>query len=182
MKDRVLKVRKEAGLNQEDFAKKINLTKNYISLIETGNRVPSDRTISDICREFHVNEEWLRNGTGEMFVPQSREDEIENTVRKLLTNESDSFKSRFISMLARLSTSDWERLESEAMRLLDLKKEEMADSIEPANIQQTAPMAQKSFEELSDDERVELYRRHLELERKAREKSEALQDNTLKSS
>lgn len=43
-------------------------------------------------------------------------------------------------------------------------------------------MAQKSFEELSDDERVELYRRHLELERKAREKSEALQDNTLKSS
>ncbi len=117
-----------------------------------------------------------------MFVPQSREDEIENTVRKLLTNESDSFKSRFISMLARLSTSDWERLESEAMRLLDLKKEEMADSIEPANIQQTAPMAQKSFEELSDDERVELYRRHLELERKAREKSEALQNNTLKSS
>ena len=66
MKDRVLKVRKEAGLNQEDFAKKLNLTKNYISLIETGNRVPSDRTISDICREFNVNEEWLRNGTPPM--------------------------------------------------------------------------------------------------------------------
>lgn len=68
MKDRILKVRKEAKLNQEDFAKKINLTKNYISLIETGNRIPSDRTISDICREFNINEEWLRIGKEPMKI------------------------------------------------------------------------------------------------------------------
>ena len=182
MKDRIKQIRKIKNLTQQEFATKLGIKRSTISNYEMGRNTPVDSVISLICREFHVNEEWLRNGTGEMFVPQSREDEIENTVRKLLTSESDSFKSRFISMLARLSTSDWERLESEAIRLLDLKKEEMADSIEPANIQQTAPMAQKSFEELSDDERVELYRRHLELERKAREKPEALQDNTLKSS
>lgn len=67
MKNRILQVRKHAKLNQEDFGAKLNLTKNYISLIETGNRVPSDRTISDICREFNVNEDWLRNGIGNPY-------------------------------------------------------------------------------------------------------------------
>lgn len=62
MKDRILKIRKEAELSQEEFAKRLKLTKNYISLIETGKRVPSDRTISDICREFNINEKWIRYG------------------------------------------------------------------------------------------------------------------------
>ena len=66
MKNRILKIRKDSKLNQEDFGLRLNLTKNYISLIETGNRIPSDRTISDICREFNVNEDWLKNGTGDM--------------------------------------------------------------------------------------------------------------------
>ena len=48
MKNRILKIRKDSKLNQEDFGLRLNLTKNYISLIETGNRIPSDRTISDI--------------------------------------------------------------------------------------------------------------------------------------
>lgn len=68
MKQRILKIRKEAKLNQDDFAKRLNLTKNYISLIETGNRIPSDRTISDICREFSINEDWLRYGTEPMKI------------------------------------------------------------------------------------------------------------------
>ena len=67
MKNRILKIRKDSKLNQEDFGLRLNLTKNYISLIETGNRIPSDRTISDICREFNVNEDWLKNGTGDMY-------------------------------------------------------------------------------------------------------------------
>lgn len=122
MKDRIKQIRKAKNLTQQEFATKLGIKRSTIANYEIGKNNPVDSVISLICREFHVNEEWLRNGTGEMFVPQSREDEIENTVRKLLTSESDSFKSRFISMLARLSTSDWERLESEAIRLLDLKK------------------------------------------------------------
>lgn len=68
MMQRILKIRKDAKLNQADFAKRLNLTKNYISLIETGNRTPSDRTISDICREFNINEDWLRYGTEPMRI------------------------------------------------------------------------------------------------------------------
>ena len=84
MKERIQKIRKDAGLNQEDFAKKIGLSKNYISLIETGNRIPSDRTISDICREFDVKEEWLRKGVGSIYV------ERDGSFTELLSDIDDS--------------------------------------------------------------------------------------------
>ncbi len=66
MNKRILEIRKDAGKTQDVFAEKLGLTKNFISLIETGKREPSDRTIKDICREFNINEDWLRTGKGEM--------------------------------------------------------------------------------------------------------------------
>lgn len=66
MKNRILKVRKENHLTQDSFAEKLNLSKNFVWMLEKGERVPSDRTISDICTKFGINEEWLRTGNGEM--------------------------------------------------------------------------------------------------------------------
>lgn len=66
--DRVLQIRKENKLTQDDFAKKIKLSKNFVWMLEKGERVPSDRTISDICREFSISEEWLKTGTGDMYI------------------------------------------------------------------------------------------------------------------
>ena len=60
--DRVLQIRKENKMTQDDFAKKIKLSKNFVWMLEKGERVPSDRTISDICREFSISEEWLKTG------------------------------------------------------------------------------------------------------------------------
>ena len=74
MKDRICAIRKEAKLTQAEFADKLGLTKNFISLLENGNRIPSDRTISDICREFRVNEKWLRTGEGPMYLPEADDD------------------------------------------------------------------------------------------------------------
>ena len=82
MKDRIRLIRKESGLTQEEFAKKIDLTKNYISLVENGGRTLADRTVSDICRIFSINEDWLRNGIGEMRAPS--EDEEAGYVSELL--------------------------------------------------------------------------------------------------
>lgn len=73
MNNRIRKIREALGLNQNDFAQKINLQRNSITLIETGKRNPSDRTISDICSEFNVNENWLRYGEGEMFIKATPE-------------------------------------------------------------------------------------------------------------
>lgn len=66
--DRVLQIRKENKLTQDDFAKKIKLSKNFVWMLEKGERVPSDRTISDICREFSISEEWLKTGNGDMYI------------------------------------------------------------------------------------------------------------------
>lgn len=145
MKDRIKQIRKAKNLTQQEFATKLGIKRSTIANYEIGKNNPVDSVISLICREFNVNEEWLRNGIGDMFLPKSREYEIEQAVRSLFDSESDSFKSRFIAMLSKLSTSDWERLEQEAIKLLDSKKEEFADNIEPANIQTEVEKAEEEY-------------------------------------
>jgi len=121
LNERLKKLRKTLDLTQQEFADKIGSKRNTIAKYETGVNTPSTAVISLICREFNVCEEWLRTGNGEMFLPSNREDEISKMVKKLLNNESNTFKSRFITMLANLSDSDWERLEIEARKLLNNK-------------------------------------------------------------
>lgn len=91
MKNRILKIRKDSKLNQEDFGLRLNLTKNYISLIETGNRIPSDRTISDICGKFNVNEDWLKNGTGDMY--KEKDGSFSELLVELEDSDDDFIKS-----------------------------------------------------------------------------------------
>lgn len=67
LKDKIKKVRKELDLTQQKFADKLGVKRNTIAMYEMGKTVPSEQTIKSICREFNVNEEWLRNGNGEMF-------------------------------------------------------------------------------------------------------------------
>ena len=76
MKDRIKKIRKESGLTQVDFGERIGVKGNTITNYENGLRTPTDAVILSICREFDVNEEWLRNGTGEMFVQKSKDEQI----------------------------------------------------------------------------------------------------------
>lgn len=67
MKSRIHAVRAQADLTMAEFAKRIGMTTSSISLFESGKATPSDRTVLSICREFGVNEQWLRTGEGEMF-------------------------------------------------------------------------------------------------------------------
>lgn len=71
MVNRIIELRKINNLSQEKFAEKLNLSRNFINQVETGKKNFSDRTILDICREFNVNEEWLRTGEGEMYSSSS---------------------------------------------------------------------------------------------------------------
>ena len=52
---RIIEIRKENGLSQEKFAEKLNLSRNFITQVETGKKNFSDRTIIDICESFFVN-------------------------------------------------------------------------------------------------------------------------------
>lgn len=122
LNERIKKVRKALDLTQQEFGKKIGMKQNTIALIE-GGRNTSDQTIFAICREFNVNETWLRTGEGDMFVPMSRDDQITDFVADVLKDEDDSFKRRFVAALSKLSESEWEVLEKIALDLADNKKD-----------------------------------------------------------
>lgn len=108
---RIKEIRKNANVNQDTFAEKIGLTKNFVSLIETGGRVPSDRTIKDICRIFSVNEEWLRNGTGEMYLPKTKEQELGDFIGDVMADLDESFRKRLVLALSKLTPEQWDLLE-----------------------------------------------------------------------
>lgn len=122
MNTRITDVRKSVGLTQGEFAEKLGLTRNFISLIENGNRIPSDRTITDICREFGISEKWLRTGEGDMRIPMSRDEEIADMVGKALSG-SNEFKKAVIRMICSRSESELEALEKMLTQLVaDLEK------------------------------------------------------------
>lgn len=98
-------------LTQQEFADRIKVKRNTVATYELGRSEPSDAAISLICKEFNVNERWLRTGEGEIFLQMTRDEEIAAFIGGALAKETDSFKKRFISMLARLKESDWEVLE-----------------------------------------------------------------------
>jgi len=69
--ERIKTVVSDSGLTKTAFAERLNITQAYVSALCLGKKTPSDRTIIDICREFDVNETWLRTGAGKMFVQPS---------------------------------------------------------------------------------------------------------------
>ncbi len=123
MHERLKQLRKQLDMTQQEFADRIGIKRNSFANYETGRNTPLDAIIVSICREFNVNEEWLRNGTGSMFIKKERGDEIAEVVNKLLSDEDNTFKTKFITMLSELSVSDWKYLEKVARKLLDNDKQ-----------------------------------------------------------
>lgn len=89
MNERIKLIRKEAKLSQEEFGNRIRITKSSVSLLESGRNNPSEQTIRLICREFSINEEWLRTGEGEMFRVLPEEDELSVYIEELLDGVDD---------------------------------------------------------------------------------------------
>lgn len=83
MNERIRELRKALGLNQTEFGEKIGIKQGSIAGYESGARTPIDSVILSMCREFNVNEEWLRTGEGEMFSPISQEDEFMRAAAEL---------------------------------------------------------------------------------------------------
>lgn len=95
---RIRDARKELRKTQREFAESLGMSENYIWQIEKGQREPSDRTIADICRVFHVNEAWIRIGEGDPFTPLSRFDELADIFAAVQVGKDD--KSRLIRAMA----------------------------------------------------------------------------------
>lgn len=123
MNERIKKIIEELGLKKVDFANRLHISQPFASELCSGAKSPSDRTISDICREFGVREAWLRTGEGEMFVQDTQSEQVAAFLADLTKDDSDTFKKRFVEMLAGLSPADWGLLERMAEKLTQKKEE-----------------------------------------------------------
>ena len=126
--ERVKQLRKTLDLTMEKFGEKIGVKKSAISLIESGKNSLTEQMIKSICREFDVDEEWLRNGTGSMFIERTRDEEMAKFIGTIQSVDDDSFMKKFISMLAKLDESEWKLLEKMALKLT---KENEEDQVSP---------------------------------------------------
>ena len=111
---RVKAVRKELGMTLDAFGKRVGVTKTAISNIENGARCLTDQMLLSICREFGVNETWLRTGAGEPFMPPSRSEEMGRLVKSLMADKPESYRSRLITALLRFDADgpEWQLLEN----------------------------------------------------------------------
>lgn len=123
MHTRINEVVKMVDLTKTEFGKRINISQGMVSRICSGDANPSDRTISDICREFGVNEVWLRTGKGDPF----KERTLEETIMRFAvqTNKgSDDFRKAYVAMLANLSDDGWKGLQEMYDKLSEIYKKE----------------------------------------------------------
>lgn len=161
MNVRLKQIRKALNLTQQEFADRLKIKRNTVATYETGKSNPSDAAVSLICREINVREEWLRNGTGEMFkaAPSSALDALSEEYG--LSNAAYVMVEKFVN------------LKPEAQETIFNYVREVAAAFQSGEISPMAPAAPPAdFSELSVDEKVELYRQELEKEEKAAEKSE----------
>ncbi len=111
MKNRIKQIRKENNLTQIEFGERIGVKGNTITNYETGLRNPTDAIILSICREFSINEEWLRTGNGEMHTLQAKADQLNKMFSDVNKLDDGDFKRRFIEALSKLSDDGWNALE-----------------------------------------------------------------------
>ena len=154
--NRIKEIRKEAGLTQDQFGGRLGVKKNTISQIENGVNAVSDQLRRSICREFHVSEEWLRTGRGEMFAPRSREEEVEAAVQRLLSGQRPDFKRRLVTVLSALNEDQWEVLEEKLLEIV----------------------GERAGPELKARQEAEAYYQDLLTEKEPAEKSSALPDTS----
>lgn len=97
MNERIRKLRKALDMTQQAFADKLGVKRNTVGQWECGINSITDQIALSICREFNVSEDWLRNGTGEMFITKES-DEIDSLVKKYgLSNDDRILIEKYVN-------------------------------------------------------------------------------------
>lgn len=118
--ERIEILRKDLSMSRRVFGERLGVSESVIVNIEYDRLKRPDQKESLyklICKEFNVNEEWLRTGNGEMFVPLTRNQLITEFAADLVM-EDNTFKKRLFEALAKLNESEWEVLEKLADSLI----------------------------------------------------------------
>ena len=158
MNKRIKELRIQLGLTLEEFGNSLGFSRSSMSNIETGYRGVTDRLIIAIVNTYNVSEDWLRHGTGEMFI-ESKESHLSELAKQYAL---DDMEVKIVEAFLELSPD------------------------KRAAIKEYVSVLAKSFVEKSEEEiiqekidkEVEAYRRELEIEARVKEKS-YLSDDTL---
>lgn len=109
--ERIRYLRKsELKMTQQTFASRIKISRSNMGNIETGEVSVTDRVISSICEEFGVNEDWLRNGLGNIFIDKSREEEIAEIMAETLKSDISVNSQRIMKALSKLNEKELETI------------------------------------------------------------------------
>ncbi len=87
---RLKKIRKALELSQEEFGRKIGLTRGAIAAVEADGNNFSQDVLCKLIQTFNVNINYLLVGIGNMFIPPKFEQAQEGLaleVRKILREE-----------------------------------------------------------------------------------------------
>lgn len=122
MNERIKKLRKELDLTQQKFADRLGVKRNTVGQWECGINAITDRVIYSICREFNVNEDWLRSGEGEMFEQLTEQEKIMKYTAMLLRDTDSAVASAiqsFIVTYEQLDDTSKATLEKIALQYID---------------------------------------------------------------
>lgn len=125
MNERLKKIRKALDLTQQEFANRIGVKRNTVATYEMGRSSPSDSAVSLICREFNVNENWLRNGGSDddMFVKLNEDEELFMYTQMLLDSTTDDVIANMIKKFICI----YEKLDSDSKKILMNIADELID-------------------------------------------------------
>lgn len=112
MNTRIKEIRNALNLTQTEFGERIGFSRPMVANLEGAGRAEvKDHAIHLICKEYNVNEDWLRTGEGEMFLEKTLDEEIATFIGRIQMDDTNNFKKRFISALSKLDEDEWEVLE-----------------------------------------------------------------------
>ena len=159
MNERIKKLRKVLDLTQQEFGERLGIKRNTIATYESGRNDPIDAVVSLICKEFNVNEEWLRGGTGEMFkaAPSTALDALA---------EEYCYSHRDYVIVEKFSNLSRKDRDVILNFIMDV-------SAGCYDVPEDTPAIPKEAAEIDIDAAVEAYRRTLELQKKAAAESSA---------
>lgn len=126
MNERLKTLRKSLDLTQAQFAERVGVKPNTISQYESGRNNPTDAVLALICREYGVNEVWLRTGIGPMLVPRTRRDDLFDFARRILGGELSDLEAAVVTVLAETTEEEWQVFDRKLRALYAAWQEEQS--------------------------------------------------------
>ncbi len=119
MNKRIKELRSILGLTQEEFGKKIGLTRSAISYLESGRSKLTEKTLFLICVTFNVNKEWLKHGTGNMFITYTVGEEFAAYCGKIMSDDNAE-KEKYALIALKLIEDEWELIKNNIQKINEI--------------------------------------------------------------